>query len=131
MTVSGFLNVRPSETEVAVINLPHDVVARVHHPGGVTRELNSANLYCEPDKRLIVTVCGDAESIGWGSTVGRYYTIRQVCRYLHQIDQPVWDGAAKAIRRGGIAYVQYERTRHYGRERWTATGFRIEQGEPE
>jgi hypothetical protein len=121
------VDVHPADNEVAVIHLPKGVSARVHHPNGLVREMHPADVYAIPDLPLIVTVTGDAEAIGWGATVCRYLELRPIRNYRHRSDRPAWEDAAKAVSRGGVAYVQYEQVDYHGKPRWTAVGIRTDE----
>jgi hypothetical protein len=107
---------------VVVANLPARAVLTVKYPDGTSRELTD-DLVEGP---LVVVVPGDRDALGWGAYVVHYGATRQIRNGHNRFDRPVWHEAEKAVRHGGIAYVQHEQRDYYGRSRWFAVGVRIE-----
>lgn len=111
---------RPLLVEVAVIRLPADAVAVVHHAAGVKE-------YSDPGEDQFLVVPGDRDTIGWGCTPCWYGSTRGVRNGRHRLDRDAWHAAARAVERDAdVAYVVYERRDYYGTPRWTATGVRVE-----
>lgn len=118
------VEVYPAATEVAVIYLPDGGTARVHLADRV-RDYSPTL----PDAPLIAVVPGDRELLGWGAQVCLYLDLGVVRYGHHRLDRPVWHAAVKALRDGGVVFVQYEQREYYGKSRWTAVAIRTNNQE--
>jgi hypothetical protein len=121
-TTARVVDVRPAATEVAVIHLPPGSVARVHHPAGHRDYTGSFH-----DLPIIMVIPGDRDTIGWGWTHGEYFSLQRIRNGHHQLDRPVWHDAVRAVRGGGVVYIRFEQRDWYGKQRWAATGLRLER----
>ncbi len=114
---------RPAATEVAVMRIPAEGVGRVHSPAGGHRDF-------EPELADVawwLVVPGDRDAIGWGWAYGWYAAIHGVRNGKHRLDRDAWHQAAREVRHGGVAYVQYEPQEYYRKQRWTAVGVRRDE----
>ena len=68
---------------------------------------------------------GDRDLLGWGAPCSFYGGLAGIRNGHRKRDRAVWHEAAKAIRNGGVAYVELEHLDWYGRGEWFAVGVRI------
>ena len=122
------IDLYPTPTEVAVFSLPAGTVVRVHHPDGVREYPDTLADPDAPDHPFSATIPGDRETLGWGARIVAYWDVRRIATGHRKVDRKVWQETVKAIRRGGVVYVDHEQQDYYGKQVWVATGLR-EEGE--
>ena len=127
--LSWVVIVTPYWDEVAVINLPPGTTTRVRHwlPSGCwTFRDYGGNGHPDDDFPHIATIPGDKDHIGWGSSYCGYGSLAGIRNGRHKRDRAVWHEAAKAISKGGVAYVGHEQRDWHGRQVWVAVSMRME-----
>ena len=124
------VRVTPERTEVAVVSFPGGAVVRVRQwlPKAGFWAFNDYGDEQDPDDDwpLIAAIPGDKDHLGWGARYCGYGSLAGIRNGHHARDRAVWHAAAKAISKGGVAYVRHEQRDWFGRQLWVAVSIRTE-----
>ncbi|MER6942546.1 hypothetical protein ABT294_00860 [Nonomuraea sp. NPDC000554] len=121
--MSALIDARPQPNEVVIVPIQPGEAVVVYRPEG-------QRLYRPAvDGAYVAVIPADRKVIGWGWSEGWYGSLTGVRNGHHRLDRDAWHAAASALKRGGVAYVQYVQRDYYGKPRWTANGYRWEPAE--
>lgn len=122
--MSALIEARPAPNEVVIAPIRAGEAVLVYRPEGARLYRPSLD-----DVPYVAVIPADKALIGWGWSEGWYGSLNGVRNGHHRMDRDAWHAAASALKRGGVAYVQYVQRDYYGKPRWTANGYRWEPAE--
>lgn len=125
----AIVEVRPDAYETTVVNLPATTTVRVVWPGREFRDYRDAHADLGLADQPPFVAQFPASEIG-GAEIVRYQGLHGIRNGHFARDRAVWHEAAKAIRRGGVAYIAHELRDWNGRRVWWAVSVRVDDESP-
>lgn len=121
--MTQIIEVRPLPAETVVASLPPGTTIRVIRDGQEPRDFLADD---EVDGEAPWPVVAEipAPELNGFAIIKHMVGLRGIRNGRHKRDRSIWHKAARAVSRGGVAYVLHEQVDWYGRPVWTAVSVR-------